>query len=59
MKKGKLLTLLPLMAMILTGCNNAKSSFSFDENKVFNIGVCQIVAHPALDKATDGFKKSR
>ena len=58
MKKGKLLTLLPLMAMILTGCNNAKSSFSFDENKVFNIGVCQIVTHPALDKATEGFKKA-
>lgn len=59
MKKGKLLTLLPLMAMVLTGCQfNKKSSFSFDENKVFNIGVCQIVAHPALDKATEGFKKA-
>ncbi len=60
MKKGKLLTLLPIMAMMITGCtsNNASSNFSFDEEKVFNIGVCQLVAHPALDKATEGFKKA-
>ena len=59
MKKGKLLTLLPFMAMLLTGCNGSgSSSFSFDEEKVFNIGVCQLVAHPALDKATEGFKKA-
>ena len=60
MKKGKLLTLLPLMAMALAGCsqNNSSKDFSFDENKVFNIGVCQIVTHPALDKATEGFKKA-
>ena len=50
MKKGKLLTLLPLMLLPLglTGCSN---------NKV-TIGICQYVAHPALDKATDGFKKA-
>ena len=61
MKKGKLLTLLPLMAMTLTGCmnnNSNKKSFSFDSEKVHNIGICQLVAHPALDKATEGFMKA-
>ena len=60
MKKGKLLTLLPLMAMTLTGCfsHSSSKSFSFDPEKVHNIGVCQLVAHPALDKATEGFMKA-
>ena len=61
MKKGKLLTLLPLMAMTLTGCDfssKSSSEFSFDEEKVFNIGICQLVAHAALDKATEGFMKT-
>ena len=50
MKKGKLLTLLPLMLLPLgmTSCNSG----------VITIGVCQLVAHPALDKATEGFKKA-
>lgn len=47
--KRKLLTLLPLLVMPLIGCSN---------NKVFNIGICQLVAHPALDKATEGFKQA-
>ena len=51
MKKIKLLTLLPLLfAVGLTGCNQ--------NGKKFNIGVCQLVAHPALDKATEGFMKA-
>ena len=58
MKKTKLLTLLPFMGLILTGCNNQKQPFSFDPEKVHNIGVCQLVAHPALDSATEGFIKA-
>ena len=27
-------------------------------NGKFNIGICQLVAHPALDKATEGFIKA-
>ena len=50
MKKMKLLTLLPLLMMTgLTGCNN---------NAEFKIGICQLVSHPALNKATDGFVKA-
>ena len=58
MKKTKLLTLLPFMGLILTGCNNQKQPFSFDPEKVHNIGICQLVAHPALDSATEGFIKA-
>ena len=51
MKKEKLLSLLPLAAMLLVGCNG-------QNNGKFNIGICQLVAHPALDKATEGFIKA-
>ena len=52
MKKGKLLTLLPLLVapLMMTGCNETKDEF--------NIGICQLVAHPALDAATEGFIKA-
>ena len=52
MKKGKLLTLLPLLVapLMMTGCNETKDEF--------NIGICQLVAHPALDSATEGFIKA-
>ena len=52
MKKGKLLTLLPLLVtpFMMTGCNENKDQFK--------IGICQLVAHPALDKATEGFIKA-
>ena len=57
MKKIKLFALLPFIAIALTSCgNNASSEFSFDPEKVHNIGICQFVAHPALDAATNGFK---
>ena len=48
MKKIKLLALLPLLftPMMMTGCQNAN---------VKTIGICQLVAHPALDAATNGF----
>ena len=47
MKKGKFLTLLPLMLLpfAMTSCNNGKKT----------IGICQFVEHPALDKASEGF----
>ena len=52
MKKGKLLTLLPLLVtpFMMTGCNENKDQFK--------IGICQLVAHPALDAATSGFIKA-
>lgn len=52
MKKIKLLTLLPLLAapLMMTGCNN-------NDGKLV-IGICQIVDHPALNAATEGFKEA-
>lgn len=56
MKKTKLLSLLPFAAMMLTSCGNAKNYIiEYDPDKVYNIGICQFVTHPALDQATDGF----
>ena len=57
MKKGKLLTLLPLvMGIGLTACTN--NSGNSDGEEKLKVGICQLVAHPALDKATDGFIKA-
>ena len=49
--KKKLLILLaaPLMFGSLVGCSGAKADFK--------VGVIQWVSHPALDKATNGFKQ--
>lgn len=44
-------TLVITMIAILTGCQG-------NESKVYNIGICQLVQHEALDAATDGFKKA-
>ena len=38
--------------MMLAGCSGSGS----DADKVYSIGVCQLVEHPALDAATNGFK---
>lgn len=37
-----------------SGASSTASVYSGD--KVFNIGICQLMEHPALDKATEGFK---
>lgn len=37
------------MLAVLTGCQG-------NESKVYNIGICQLVQHEALDSATEGFK---
>ena len=52
----KLFKLLPLFAMLLPSC--AKQSdwiIKYDPDKVYNIGICQLVTHDALDAATNGF----
>ncbi len=46
MKKTKLsLLILPLALLTLVGCNKSK----------YNIGICQLITHEALDAATQGF----
>lgn len=44
-----LATVLIASALVFTGCTG-------EENKVYNIGICQLAPHDALDAATQGFK---
>lgn len=43
-----------LMAVLLIGGTVAFAEEASDE--VYNVGICQLVQHPALDAATQGFK---
>ena len=59
MKKRLLSALLvSVMAMSLVACGggSSSSSSSNNESKKYNIGICQLVQHEALDAATKGFK---
>ncbi len=56
MKKNRKITaavlaaaLVITMLAVLTGCQS-------NEKKVYNIGICQLIQHTALDAATEGFK---
>ena len=42
------LALVAVMALSMTACGGASAKY--------NVGVCQLVQHPALDAATEGFK---
>ncbi len=49
-KKIISMALVGAMAVLaMTGCGSKKSD-------VYNVGICQLVQHPALDAATQGFK---
>lgn len=50
MKKIIAVLLVAVMALSLAACGKTK------EKDVYNIGICQLVQHPALDAATQGFK---
>lgn len=45
-------------AMLLGACGDGEKANSSEENKTFKIGVTQIVEHPSLNAAFDGFKKA-
>lgn len=52
-----------MTATCFAGCGGTTDSSSgadatkaADEGKVYNVGICQLVQHPALDEATKGFK---
>lgn len=40
---------------MLAGCTSAGNEEN-DENKVYKVGICQLVQHDALDKSTQGIK---
>ena len=59
----KKLTLLSLMTLMILSCGNGNTSqekksdsASTGGSKKYRIGITQIVAHPALDSAREGFK---
>ncbi len=60
MKKTKRILAILLSALTLSlsfaGCGGSANEGSADEGKVYNIGICQLVTHDALDAATEGFK---
>lgn len=56
--KKRAISILLTMAMtaaILTGCGSGEGDTS-GNGRVYNIGICQLMEHPALDAATQGFK---
>jgi len=50
MKKIIALVLLAIMVFSLASCSEAK------KDDTYTVGICQLLAHPALDEATKGFK---
>ena len=59
MKKRVLAGLLTaaIAASALTGCGSGDSaSNGGNKNAKYQVGVLQLVQHPALDRATEGFK---
>ena len=57
MKHTKLFALLSTSALLVTGCGkNIDPVISWDPNKTYQVGICQLVTHDALDAATKGFK---
>ena len=47
----KLVSLLMVLSLLLGVCACASA-----EEKTYNIGILQLIQHPALDQATQGFK---
>jgi putative ABC transport system substrate-binding protein len=47
-----------LAGSVLAGCSGEKTANDADGDKTYKIGVTQIVEHPSLDAAFNGFKKA-
>lgn len=58
MKKFAALALAGLMAVSVCACGKSETSKTNNSStdKTYNVGICQLVEHPALDAATKGFK---
>ncbi|MDD6154123.1 MAG: ABC transporter substrate-binding protein [Eubacteriales bacterium] len=59
MKFKKLTAVVAIVAaatMLFTACGSSDSAKKDSGDKSYNIGVVQLLEHPALDKATEGFQ---
>ncbi|MBQ6413934.1 MAG: ABC transporter substrate-binding protein, partial [Ruminococcus sp.] len=46
-----------MMTAVLAACSGETTdNNTADADKTYNIGICQLVQHDALDAATNGFK---
>lgn len=55
--RAKLITgLVATSALVLTGCSGSDDSGAGSGSDSYRIGINQLVQHPALDSATEGFK---
>lgn len=55
-KISKLMSLVLVGAITLTGCTGGKETNSNSDGKVFKVGISQLADHPALDDAKRGFE---
>jgi putative ABC transport system substrate-binding protein len=54
----KVLCLVMALAMVVcafAGCDSSNTTSTDNADKTFTVGICQLVQHPALDAATQGF----
>ncbi|MBQ2001014.1 MAG: ABC transporter substrate-binding protein [Clostridia bacterium] len=56
MKKILAFVLAVVMLFSIVACNSSTNDVTDNGEKVYNIGICQLVQHPALDEATKGFR---
>lgn len=56
MKKLKTLSLGIACIFALSGCEKPNNILIDPNKETYHVGVCQLVQHPALDAATNGFK---
>ena len=58
MKKIIAIVCAALMLFGLAACGNATGETTPEGGKIYNIGICQLIQHDALDAATNGFKQA-
>lgn len=56
MKKFFAILFAVMFTLSLAACGSSAAQDAKSADKVFNVGICQLVQHPALDAATEGFK---
>lgn len=56
MKKFFSILVLVVFMFSFTSCGSKKAEPEDDVEKIFTVGICQLLQHPALDEATKGFQ---